>query len=641
MACKRSTKKLGEDRQTILKKHNDKIKQLIVKWIKQSFVVFISGGGVLLKCFKTGAKFMFNVKGVAVAGLLAASPCNASSCGGSPNVEVAESALFEELERNLGVACSRADQQQLPNTITEPKQRQIQNLLQQPQKLNPLLQEARLLSSILYNFANFREHPEDDVYIERIRSFLTDPESIKNEEQSVIKELQQLLKKRIELNQFEESQINRVKKPFWHASGAFVLAISTFIYRLYYGASTVGDIKNLSCFFSAILTRYTYKEFRSALDKFLAENLLRLIENPKENCRHLSSYDISTAYPLLNLTECACAADTYNRLTNERRLNFENKIIEKLNSQIQDKSQTIRLMSIGCGGLLQEAILLSRLIKEGFTSIEISLVELEAENFINVAIVIPTLIRAFKIAFPEVKISGGLRQTVEDAPNANVEKFDLIYAIDFDQAFDAYEFYKGIVPYIDTPVFFRDFNITPEFMPYISENERATPKNDINEFRTGLGDLIYAKSLLSPEGSLFIGMGHEGIEYSSRGDISLFYKFEMPKAHEIALKSVPKESSTIVMNLDEPQIPFLMLIRLLAGGYKDIHLILEESHSKTTSHEFMKKFLPEFSSEITVSIVEDVRSYIKNADVAFLVNDYLKGGRDEYTCKNGKKPVTH
>jgi len=165
-----------------------------------------------------------------------------------------------------------------------------------------------------------------------------------------------------------------------------------------------------------------------------------MLENPRKFCIHDSLFP-TTESPPLGVSECACLnTGAYDRLINDRRSRFENEMIKTLKSQFQNRDQTIRLMSIGSGGLLQEAIFLGRLILEDFSSFEITLVDIHGtnESFGN-------LRRFFRENFSNIQITWQCAKTVADIHHKN--KFDLIYVIDFDELFSFYEKNEFMVDY--------------------------------------------------------------------------------------------------------------------------------------------------------------------------------------------------
>jgi hypothetical protein len=67
--------------------------------------------------------------------------------------------------------------------------------------------------------------------------------------------------------------------------------------------------------------------------------------------------------------ECACAK--YDRNSKPIRQKLENIIVEGIATNIENASETLRLASIGAGGLLQDLIIVGKLIQKGFKNIYI------------------------------------------------------------------------------------------------------------------------------------------------------------------------------------------------------------------------------------------------------------------------------
>ncbi len=68
--------------------------------------------------------------------------------------------------------------------------------------------------------------------------------------------------------------------------------------------------------------------------------------------------------------ECGCKS--YGRTTANKRQNAENIIVEEISSSIENKNEMLRLASVGAGGLLEDLIILGKLIQKGFKNIHIT-----------------------------------------------------------------------------------------------------------------------------------------------------------------------------------------------------------------------------------------------------------------------------
>ncbi|HVW99026.1 MAG TPA: hypothetical protein VHA52_01085, partial [Candidatus Babeliaceae bacterium] len=224
----------------------------------------------------------------------------------------------------------------------------------------------------------------------------------------------------------------------------------------------------------------------------LRDFFFAMVESPRKFCVREGILSPRTEFSPLGASECACVnTGAYDRLITDRRYNFENAIIQDLRQQISNKDQTVRIMSLGCGRLLQEIILIGRLILEGFSSIDMTLVDFWEEDKI-----FQKCRDFFDQTFPEITISWTRAKTVSDiSPKM---RFDLIYAIDFDDLFAAYEFAAYEKDNLKLyPKLYDCFDLMESIHP--EENEQRKARMD--EFCTGLGDVIQARNLLTSSGS--------------------------------------------------------------------------------------------------------------------------------------------
>lgn len=120
------------------------------------------------------------------------------------------------------------------------------------------------------------------------------------------------------------------------------------------------------------------------------------------------------------LFECPCG--NYDRRANKKRFEIESIIVEALEKDIPNKENTIHLASIGAGGLLQDFIILGKLIQKGFKNIEIRFVD--HEPFREASEKLKELLNKL----PHVSI----KSTYSPFLPTNRGEYDFIYAIDFD-----------------------------------------------------------------------------------------------------------------------------------------------------------------------------------------------------------------
>lgn len=362
----------------------------------------------------------------------------------------------------------------------------------------------------------------------------------------------------------------------------------------------------------------------------LKDFFFAMVESPRKFCVRKGSSSPRTEFPPLEASECACAnTGAYDRLITDRRYNFENAMIQDLRQQISNKDQTVRIMSLGCGDLLQETILVGRFILEGFSSIDMTLV-----NFCEDDEVFQKCRDFFDQTFPEVTISWTRVETVSDISPKT--RFNLIYAIDFDDLFAAYE--KDDLELYDC------FNLIESTHPEESKQRKAR----IDEFCTGLGDVIQARNLLTSSGALFLGIGGQDMRISSSNDLKLFHQDDYCKK-EKAFHSAPLDRVHILTNIHHPGTVFPLLVTLLDKGCESIYLTMEERDYlskikwtlngkeikedftyKTTSHKFMEKLFQRFSHKIKVQLVDDIRPFIPGSHATFLDIDFIRGDLSEY-----------
>lgn len=361
-------------------------------------------------------------------------------------------------------------------------------------------------------------------------------------------------------------------------------------------------------------------EKRGLLKEFFCE----LIKNPHKFC--VSRWS-TTAFPPLEISECCCEnTGAYNRLVNDRRLNFENRMIKHVKEHALNQDDTLQIMSLGCGDLLQEVILIGRLISEGFSSINMTLVDIDVETTKETC---EKLQGFFNEIFPEVTVSFSEEKIISDIDQN--PKYHLVYAIDFDDLFCAYE--KDHLELYDC------LNIH-SFFKGAEENQKG-----IDEYLTGIGDVIQARGLLGPSGALFLGQGGVDMKVSESGDIKLFHNENTFLSMKKAVHSAPLDSVSILTNIHHPSSVFSILISLLDKGCSEVRLMMEkrdysskyhwlgeekESTYKTASHEFMRKLFPEFSSKIKVELVDDIRPFIEGSHASFLDIDYIRDDLSTY-----------
>ena len=152
----------------------------------------------------------------------------------------------------------------------------------------------------------------------------------------------------------------------------------------------------------------------------------------------LVSGENGTSLPLLGLLELGDSEGRFDRKTSPVRANIEKAIVQDINHVLEKEPLTtpVRILSIGCLGQLQDWYIVGQLIREGRTTIDLSIVE--------------------KQFFPELidsmsKLSDGLEQegihlkasyfnSVEQCASAQKKPFHAAYAVLY---YDLYSFQKN------------------------------------------------------------------------------------------------------------------------------------------------------------------------------------------------------
>jgi len=88
-------------------------------------------------------------------------------------------------------------------------------------------------------------------------------------------------------------------------------------------------------------------------------------------------------YLLPSLSECACInSDNFNRFKNTRRENIESEIISFIKERFPNpETANINYLSLGGGGLLQDFIIIAKLLMLGYKNININLIDPEHASY--------------------------------------------------------------------------------------------------------------------------------------------------------------------------------------------------------------------------------------------------------------------
>lgn len=183
--------------------------------------------------------------------------------------------------------------------------------------------------------------------------------------------------------------------------------------------------------------------------KILVELLYEFLKTPKEflcttNTRNAAV--MSLLFPALS--ECGCAQSMkFNRFANSRRETIEDRIVEELCQRFEGKKRndTINIVFLGGGDLLQEFIIIGKLIRAGFTRFNISLIDPlhythDSENK-DTPLALNQTVRIFsgilKMFEEEKKLNFNVTSYpfVQQFMRARPDLSDLIVAIDFEHLF--------------------------------------------------------------------------------------------------------------------------------------------------------------------------------------------------------------
>lgn len=302
----------------------------------------------------------------------------------------------------------------------------------------------------------------------------------------------------------------------------------------------------------------------------LGELFLAMIHNPQKFC---SGGQTRTSFPPLDISECSCEnSGAYDRHLSDRRAQCEEEILTALLT----KGGSVRFMSLGCGEMLQEAILLGRLIEAGTTSIEIYLVD----HYIRTEKV-EKLQNFFEHYFPEADIKWFCARTVHEISIS--EPLDLIYAIDFDQALKSYDVEGEIIN------------------PHIFLGKEEVP---MNATQTGMEDLIKASRWLSDDGITFFGYGCYDAKMSGNS-FTLLRRENMIDKIEDYVQSI-QSNQPIFLETNAYQLVAPLIYDLLNKKITSIHIkLVSLNQTNTLSHHLTKRIFDGFCNKVSIQLAED------------------------------------
>lgn len=130
----------------------------------------------------------------------------------------------------------------------------------------------------------------------------------------------------------------------------------------------------------------------------------------------------------LNLSECACNNEAFNRLTSPHRMQLEERLVHDL-TPLVSKKQPPRILSLGCGQLLSEFRFIGLLLAAGHTEIDLDLIDPVKED------VLKNLVEFYKRLGISVRMNwyNNVSAYKKEHPEANV---DALFVMDYDEMVD-------------------------------------------------------------------------------------------------------------------------------------------------------------------------------------------------------------
>lgn len=250
------------------------------------------------------------------------------------------------------------------------------------------------------------------------------------------------------------------------------------------------------------LVRELYLEVVSHLDDYLAVKA-EFLTAP------------STVLHGVGLSECACYSGAYNRFTSNRRAVLENALVQYITKAKPDKEGVLQLLSLGCGDLLEEWVLLGRLVMEGYSNFQIVLVDPK----LSVKYAHPSALQPFVDFFKHldgVKLSLLPFDSIDEADGELKKQgfqADAVLAIDYDEFGSA------------------------------SSSKRSVLK--------AREDLCTSFQYLQPNGVLLLGSGQNDLSISQQGVTSLFQDSQVASmCEDILMGQVDGEKQATIAILD-------------------------------------------------------------------------------------------
>lgn len=274
----------------------------------------------------------------------------------------------------------------------------------------------------------------------------------------------------------------------------------------------------------------------------------------------LETRESATILPMLHIFELRGEDGRFDRKTSPVRKKIEQYILQDIDTVLREKplDTPVRLLSLGCTGLLQDWSLVSQLIRQGRTNIDLTIVDTNlvkesCEGFEGFT-------RALEAEGIKVKVS--LFLSLSDCVKAHKAPFHAIYAINY---FDLLSFRKET-----------------------------------------WGNLVVARKLLDPTGHLFLSYLKEILTIDSRGKIHVIETAPENQLLREAIVSAQhsnprsKDCSIRLQVLSSDAVyytaPLLYAVSdLLQDGYRDIMLYTSASLNKDFSESDLSALFSDFS----------------------------------------------
>lgn len=327
------------------------------------------------------------------------------------------------------------------------------------------------------------------------------------------------------------------------------------------------------------------------------------LENPGDFC-FPDGYD-QLVFPPLELSECMCAEESgpYNRLVTTLRADFEKAILAHINERVFDKSEPLSLLSLGSGGLLQDFVLLGKLIQKGHTNLTLTLVDpMLSEDKVY------AFQHFFERHFPKVNLSILSALSVKDLHPS--KSFDLAYAIDFSDLFELYD-QKNAYP--DLNSLFLDYGISDE------EYTKALQSVDLKKYRSAIDDVLEAKQLLNANASFFLGVGSLiSLKLSKEGALEFIHPKYSLKDEPVFL--APPKKAHVIVDFTNPENIFVILANFMAKGSEKITLTIKTKQDfgfETSAPLFLKHYLPLFFKNVEVLLVDEYSEILQPVYATF------------------------